>query len=368
MKKAYIRFFVPVIKFSAVMLIIALLLGLAAPYINPYHFWPAAFMGLAYPLIWIFCLGCLLLLIGSRKWLIIMTIVIIFGTPMMLRHFSLPLKPDKSKPGDYKILTYNVHGFAGTRDGRSSYDRQKLIHDFINKANPTVVCIQEYAMKSMKHARYMKHLNEELKLPFKYLSAFDMDSKSTSYTFLIASDFPIVRNGNIFTMEYESCGIFSDIRFPEGIIRVYNIHLQSVKLLNEKKLLRPQHNLGDVKYLFRYIKGIFTKLRNAFPSRAYEAWMIKQSIRDCPYPVIIAGDFNDTPASYSYGMLSEGMKDAAPYHGMGFHKTYAESLYPIRIDHLLFDKRLQTGSYVRTKIYLSDHLPVMAGFRFKNKH
>ncbi|NTW26580.1 MAG: endonuclease/exonuclease/phosphatase family protein, partial [Lentimicrobium sp.] len=328
-------------------------------------FWPIAFIGLAFPIFWIITLISALILIRTRRWFLFLIIVLLATTPMMLKHFNLPVFKNRLHEAEYSVLTYNVHGFAGVRNGKSSYERQVQIHDFVNKINPTVVCIQEYAMKSRKHARYIEFLNNGLKLPNKHLSDFDAEFKGTSYTFLTASTFPIIKQGNIFTMESEICGIFSDIQFPEGIIRVYNIHLESVKLISEKKLLRPHRNPGILKDFLTPINGAIRKLRKAFPTRAYEAWMIAESIRKCPYPVIVAGDFNDTPASYAYEMLSKNMNDAAINRSFGFQRTYAESLYPIRIDHVLVDKSLEIKSYERRKIYLSDHFPVIAGFSFK---
>ena len=357
--------FIVLVKISAPVLIVALVLGLISPHVNPYHFLIAAFFGLAYPVIWILCLIWTLLLIGNRKWFLLLLIFVIAGTPMMLRHFTLPLKNSEKGQDEYRIASYNVHGFAGLGAGKSSYERQKLVHDFVNGLNPDVVCMQEYPMKSRKHALYIDHLNYGLNLSYKHLSEFDPDFKGTTYTFMTASKYPVIQQGTVFTMESDICGIFSDIQFPEGIIRVYNIHLQSVKLLNEKKLLRPQRNLGAIKFLTTYLKRTFSKLKTAFPARAYQASMIAESIRTCPYPVIIAGDFNDTPASYSYHLLSIGLQDGAVNRGLGFHKTYVESLYPIRIDHVMLDNSLNPGGYKRFKIYLSDHFPIEAGFSFK---
>jgi len=353
------------IKVSAGVNAALLLSGLFSPFINPYHCWPIAFIGLAFPLFWILCLLSALILIKNRRWFIFMLIALVATTPMMLKHFNLPVFKSSQQVDEYTILTYNVHGFAGVRNGKSSYDRQIQIHDFVNKISPSVVCIQEYAMKSRKHARYIEYLNNGLKLPNKHLSDFDAEYKGTSYTFLTASKYPIILQGNIFTMESEICGIFSDIQFPEGVVRVYNIHLQSVKLINEKRLLRPHRNPGIFKDFVTPINGAISKLKKAFPARAYEAWMIGESIRQCPYPVIVAGDFNDTPASYSYEKLCKNMNDAAVNRSFGFQRTYSESLYPIRIDHVLADKSLEVTSYERRKIYLSDHFPVIAGFRFK---
>lgn len=366
MKKAYSRFIIPFIKIAAFLFLPALITGTISRFINPYQFWPAAFFSLAFPAIWIFTLISALLLIRRKPWFLSLMIGVLVSAPLMLRHFTIPFFHQNKSAEDYMLMTYNVHGFSGIRGGKSSYERQALVHEFVNELDPAVVCMQEYPMKSRKHARYLDHLNKELELANKHISDFNTESKGTSYTFMTATKYPVKQRGTIFTMDPEICGIFTDIQFPEGIVRVYNIHLQSVKLIGEKRLLRPHRNPGAIKYFFTYLKGTTAKLRKAFPMRSYQAWMIRQSINSCPYPVIICGDFNDTPASYSYNLLSEGMNDAAFNNGCGFNRTYSESIYPLRIDQILVDKRLTSGSYSRKKIYLSDHFPVVAGFRFNS--
>lgn len=365
MKKGFSVFVGLLIKFSAVSLGISLLLGLISPYINPYYCWPVAFFGLAYPVIWFLSLGCTLLLIRRKRWFYTSLFFLLIGTPLMLKHFSLPLRGNKAKPGNYILVTYNVHGFSGVREGKSNYDRQMRVHDFINGIKPSLVCMQEYAMKSKKHARYLDNLEVGLKLPYKALSEYEADNRGTTYCLLIASSFPIKQQGSVFTLEKNAFGMYTDIQFPEGIVRVYNVHLESVKLIGEKKLLRPHKNLGIFKDLMTIVKGTYRKLRHAFPARAYQAKMVAESIRKCPYPVIVTGDFNDTPASFSYRILHKGLQDAASFRGFGFNRTYAESLYPIRIDQVLIDRKLNSTNYQRKKIYLSDHFPVVSGFSFK---
>jgi endonuclease/exonuclease/phosphatase family metal-dependent hydrolase len=354
-----------VIKITAVLLSISLLTGMLSPYINPYYFWPAAFFGLAYPVIWFLSLGCTLLMIRRKHWFYASLLLLMIGAPLMLNHFSLPFRSNKSKPGDYSFVTYNVHGFSGVRDGLSNHDRKMKVHDFINEIKPSVVCMQEYAMKSKNHAKYLDNQDVDLNLPYKAVSEYETDTRGTLYCLLIASSHPIKNQGVVFTLDKNAFGMYADIQFPEGMVRVYNIHLESVKFIGEKKLLRPHKNLGIFKDLLTIVKGTYRKLRHAFPARAYQAKMIAESIRKCPYPVILAGDFNDTPASYSYRLLHKGLEDAASFRGFGFNRTYAESLYPIRIDQVFVDRRLKTTSYHRKKIYLSDHFPVVSGFSFK---
>ncbi len=365
MKNVFRKVLVFFLKMSAVLFIISLLLGLFSPYINPGIFWPAAFFGLAFPIVWILCFAFMLVMYRRKLWFYTLLVVVLAATPMMYKHFSLPFRSNKSKPEDYRIVTYNVHNFSGTQYGKSPYSRQNLIFDFIGEINPCIVCMQEFAIKPKKSGIYQEFPLKELNIRNKVLSNNIPDQNGTIYCLMIGSKYPIRQNGLIYTPEKEEFAMFADIQFPEGMVRVYNVHLESVKLIGEKTLLRPHKNARFLNNLLTNLKGTYLKLKRAFPARAYQAEMIAESIRQSPHPVIVAGDFNDTPASYTYRILKAGLKDAAISKGLGFHRTYAESLYPIRIDQVFVDKKLNSGFYRKKKVFFSDHFPVVSGFSFK---
>ena len=49
-------------------------------------------------------------------------------------------------------------------------------------------------------------------------------------------------------------------------------------------------------------------MRQAYIQRADQVDIIKEDIRLSPYPVIVCGDFNDTPVSYTYKTLSKELR------------------------------------------------------------
>jgi len=346
---------------------IILLFSMLTRYINPYDFVVPSFAALIFPAAYFSLFIVAILQIGMRTWNRVSIILLLLSLPMMMSIFLVNINGNNLKEETgYRIVTYNVHGFAGVRNGTSNYENQRLVHKYLNALHPQVVCLQEYAMKSQKHARYINYLNSGLNQEYKHLSPFDQEYKGTSYIFVTASSYPIVNQGNIVSPENKLYGIYSDVRFPEGIIRVFNIHLQSVQFIAEKDLLKPTRKIPALHFIEKYLKGTIIKLSRAFPRRAYQAAGIALEIKKSPYPVIIAGDFNDTPGSYAYETLLKGRNDAAIGHSWGFNKTYAESSYPVRIDHIFTDcKALKPVYYRRDKIYLSDHFPVLTNFRFR---
>ena len=75
--------------------------------------------------------------------------------------------------------------------------------------------------------------------------------------------------------------------------------------------------------------------------------------------MIICGDFNDTPSSYTYHRISDHRKDAFVESGSGFGTTYAGEFFPaFRIDFILHDPGFSSTGFHRHKTPFSDHFPI----------
>jgi len=113
--------------------------------------------------------------------------------------------------------------------------------------------------------------------------------------------------------------------------------------------------------------GILRQLKHGFSHRAQQVDKLADELAKCPYPVLICGDFNDTPFSYTYTtiMNSTKLKDSFRTAGSSFDGTYAGKLPNFRIDYLLHDKSIEAYNYRVLKAKLSDHYPVVCNFRIK---
>ncbi len=350
------------------MLLAGLMAALLAPYINPHSLMIPAFLGLAFPIIWLLNAGNLLFsFFGDRRIFIITMIYLLAGTPMMFRHVNLSVKRGCTEDtGLFKIMSYNVQGFDGVK-GNNKYETQNTIHALINKHSPDIVCFQDYAMKGMKHAQFYKNLNETLQQNFLQFSDYKASELSTQYILVTASKHIIVDQGSIYSPGNEIFAIYSDIELMSDTIRVFNVHLQSVKLIDEKALLKPDRKQILKRNIFSEVFSTIEKLRNAFYIRSSQALMLAEAIKQSPHPVIVAGDFNDTPASFAYKTISKTLHDASFLRANGIKPTYVESDYPLIIDYILAGKHLKTCNYKRLRIIFSDHYPIVTNFSFKDK-
>jgi endonuclease/exonuclease/phosphatase family metal-dependent hydrolase len=108
-------------------------------------------------------------------------------------------------------------------------------------------------------------------------------------------------------------------------------------------------------------KNIYRKLANAYRIRAQQARLIALEIGKSPYPVIVCGDFNDTPTSFAYHRIAKNLEDSFIKSGKGTGNTYNNTLLPpIRIDYILHSKIFQSSAFSVLNAPYSDHFPIMA--------
>ena len=110
------------------------------------------------------------------------------------------------------------------------------------------------------------------------------------------------------------------------------------------------------------VKELSSSLRNGFLRRSAQADIVKEAVNNSPYPVIVLGDFNDTPISYTYHKLRKGLNDSFVESGYGAGFTY-KGVYPTnRIDFILFSDKLDCKYFEVLKVKYSDHYPVFSNF------
>ena len=89
-------------------------------------------------------------------------------------------------------------------------------------------------------------------------------------------------------------------------------------------------------------------------------------VEESKLPIVLAGEFNDTPASYIYQQAKELLVDPYVEQGRGFGTTYHGPFPAYRIDYVLHTPDMEALSYKRVNTYISDHYPVVVNLRVKN--
>jgi len=322
--------------------------------VPPDSFWPAAFLGLLYPYLLVinllFAIGYALL--RSNKMLLSLCVILI-GYQHLL-NFIQPIPSFNSGKGTLKIISYNVHYFSKDISGKQM--DHPHITDFLRNVNADIICLQEARLfKSGKLSP------DGMRDALPGIRHYHLAHTIASAGPLTLSKFPITRMGEIRFEHSANMVLFSDIVLrPGDTIRIYNCHFQSYRITPEDYSLTDPDKTGTNEQQLREARLISKKMIIAFTFRASQARTVAAHIRRCPYPVIVCGDFNDTPLSYTYHVLGSNLMDSFTEAGVGISNTYNGFLPLFRIDYVLHSKRFKAISYHRDFVELSDHFPVVA--------
>jgi endonuclease/exonuclease/phosphatase family metal-dependent hydrolase/lipid-A-disaccharide synthase-like uncharacterized protein len=368
-KKRRIGFLGYILRFVNLIILIALLISYTAQWISPTLFWPIAFLGLSLPLLYIInFLFILHWIFRRRKFIIYPLIVFLIGLPLFGRFFNFGNNTevmDMSSP--FKVLTYNVHVFDQyhTKYGSETYARDGILK-YLKDENADIYCFQEfYSRKDKKDMDNLSYFKKELSTPYVYFANYSPKSK---YLYnVIFSKKPIEASGNIGNTEDsgEMSGIYADIKMNSTLLRVYSVHLKSFQISSEKDIINMNFDIQspeDQDKIKESSIRMTRKFKLAFEARSKQIKNLKEHIASSGLPVIVAGDFNDTPSSYAYGQLRLDLEDSFMENGKGFGRTYNGPYPSFRIDYILHDSNLINYKYSKGKVKYSDHFPISAVF------
>src|SRR4030042_1993229 len=149
------------------------------------------------------------------------------------------------------------------------------------------------------------------------------------------------------------------INFNGDTLRIFNNHLQSIHLNSQNYIFLDSLRLRYNEQQLDEIMDISHRLKDAFVKRSQQADMISEKISASPYPVIICGDFNDTPVSYTYKKIKTGLSDSFIEAGSGIGNTYSGITPALRIDYILHNPGMTALCTERVRLRLSDHYPLI---------
>lgn len=339
-----------------------LMLSYTASFIDPVFFWPPAFFGLAYPFFLLINAVFLILWLFKRPaYALLSAATILIGYNILLDTVgireSTAIEVPKSSEDFIRIMTYNVHYFR-----QFDYKNDKLIKDrmleVIRGEQPDVICIQEFMTRKSGEYNINRSLKKILQSQHYYFQP-SVDNNYEALGLAIFSKYPIKSTGHIVfpnTMRGNEA-IYADIKAGKKHFRVYNVHLQSINFQPEDyKYLKETTEISDVESP-RRIGG---RLKQAFIKRSEQAGLLKKHSEQCKLPYIIAGDFNDTPASYAVTKVAGGLKNSFREKGSGFGITYNGDFPNFQIDYILSTPDFDVKSYRVIDKKISDHYAVRA--------
>lgn len=364
-----------IITTATILAILAYLLACLAPLLNAGRHTYFALIGLIFPLLFFALIGFLIFwLTRKSKWVFICIAALLCGWQQVsvligfhpIKKFNVAKAPETLRVLTWNLSSWGESNRSGIPKGQDNYQSEMV--EVIKNSNADVLCFQEYLY--YKNSQYLDSVIPALKeMGYQYLYFAKKDYTGYLYTTVkltgieIISKYPIAEadkflyNDNMLTEPL----IYADIIINNQRIRFFTTHLESVRFGSED--YEVLHKLKDpTKLSISKSRNAGGKLKIAYRKRALQAELLQEKIKASPFPVIVCGDFNDVPNSYTYFTIKGDLQDAFLKKGWGFGKTFRYISPTLRIDYILADKKFAVSQFNKIEVPYSDHYPIIADF------
>ncbi|MCG2417905.1 endonuclease/exonuclease/phosphatase family protein [Aequorivita sp. F47161] len=264
-------------------------------------------------------------------------------TVLFISYFYFNVFYEVSSKGDasqykntLKVLSYNVRLF-NAYENNTDDDALRIFSEMLSEEEPDVVCIQEfYRPNKVNFSEY----------PHQYIH---FKSEKAKLGHAIFSKYPLINPGAFdFKGTYNNT-LYADVVKEADTIRVYSLHLQSLGIIPRVSFLQESDN-----------EKLRKRVSLAFEKQQEQVKSILEHKAKTTNQVLICGDFNNTPFSYTYRKLKGEMQDAFRKRGNGLGTTFMFEKFPMRIDYIFASKGLEVLSFETLKNTFSDHYAIKA--------
>lgn len=367
------KFFKAILSISTrtanILAALLLLVSIGAFYINPDMVWILGIMGLLFPFLLLTNIFFVISWLLRRRGFFILSLVcILLAMPQIKSLFSVgkilnTLKEEKAK---ITVMNYNVRCFDLYNWDENINSKTKM-YRAIQNAHPDVICFQEFYTDTSKDFNTIKQL-QDMGYTHHYLSKELVLRGTDVWAIAIFSKYPFIDTGKFLFQEKATSfgwnpykGIYGDIQVGDTTLRITSIHLSSV-FFQEQDYDAIRDLKDEKKIDKKRSERILTKLSLGFSNRGVQGVYLSSFLASSPHPIILCGDFNDTPSSFVYHCAAKHLNDAFVKAGLGFGYTYNGGIPFLRIDYIFADKKLRPISAHAIQEKSSDHKPVVASF------
>ncbi len=279
-----------------------------------------------------------------KRRLILSGLVLLLGITFINKFYKITSKDYPEDEKNFVVMSYNVRLFNLFKWMDKENVGQEIL-TFINDKNPDILCIQEYSTSADIDLKVYRH---------KYIF---MEGNQIKTGQAIFSKFPIIDEDNIVFPNSNNNVVYADIKKGKDIIRVYNMHLQSIKISPDVNEINDNIDVINK----NKSQMLFNRISKAFKQQQQQAEILREHMKECPYPIIICGDMNNSAFSYVYRIIKGKLKDSFEEAGTGFGQTYKFKYYPARIDYIFADQKMTVKKFESfPEFENSDHYPIMA--------
>ena len=360
------RFFI----YANWLVVLLFLLSCLIPLLHPQQWWWVSMMGLSFPillfLVVCFFFGWLILLKFDLIFISLIALGLGYKSIAVFIGFNAPLTfAANSGVRSIRIVSWNVARFIelARNNNKGSTTRKKML-SLLKEQRADVLCLQEfYTSENPAFYDNIRAIQQTLGFRYYYFP-FDKDGDRNYYSSIIFSKFPIVDSSFLRypRPSQPEALVQADIKIGFDTIRFFTTHLQSQRF-DKIDYWRMEKIKSREDSLVYHSIPIVAKLKRGIVIRSMQADIIDQVRNNSPYPVVLTGDLNDVPNSYTYFKVRGSFKDAFLEKGYGIGRTFRSLSPTLRIDYIFTDPRFSVVQFKREKKNYSDHYMIVADIK-----
>jgi len=299
------------------------------------------------PLILNFCFIIVWLIVNYKRiWIPVLGMFLCWGYVMDYCPVHLGGSPNGE---GLKVVSWNTKNMGGSE----YYDSYK---DNLKKLDADIVCLQE---TNMDGSSWDDFLSEMKDLGYEYHSRHGQVLFTRLH--ILESDTIVFATRSNRSQWY----LLEDAN--QDTIMLVNNHLESNRLSSElKDEYRDVIKNPEIDKAKESGHAIVPLLREAASYRGNQTKAIRDFVKQHQNnPVIVCGDFNDTPISYTYQTLARELKNTFRESGNGIGVSYNEKGFWVRIDHIFCSEEVESSrTFIDRSIDISDHFPIVSWVNF----
>ncbi|MFA6769787.1 MAG: endonuclease/exonuclease/phosphatase family protein [Bacteroidales bacterium] len=282
-------------------------------------------------------------LFHKRIWFLIPLLAISINHKYITAIFGINLSASSNDSSiNLTVCSYNVNYFNHS-NGIKALAIARLMQD----KGVDILAMQKF--EAVAHYNLNEIIDEFDSM--KYNAIYT--SNNNSIGMAIFSKYPILRSSQIKFPNTGNSFMWADLLIEKDTVRVINNHLQTTG------------------FYFSYPRGLKYMLKEAgenFLMRANQAKIVRSIIDTTIYPVIVCGDFNDTPHGYVYSTIKgNNLSDSFIEKGVGLGGTYWRTFNLMRIDMVLVSNHFKIISHKIINSKLSNHKPIFCELEYQNQ-
>jgi len=277
-------------------------------------------------------------------------------------YMPLNLKAAEPSEGAVKLISYNVCAYGGNYKYEQGFEK---VRDYLFEQKADIVCLQEDVDTWRRYC--FQHYEKE----YAYNDTVLFNTDGIMNGMGIHTRFPIIRRERIVYPSRVNGSVAWYLQVGNDTLLVINNHFEGTHLSKEDRQIYRGIIHGEMKgdTARKESKKLLVTLAESSTKRAPQIDAVYRYVVEHPqYPVILCGDFNDNPISYSRYQIAKVLKDCFVETGKGLGLSYNQKGFHFRIDHVFCSNDIQPyNCKIDSKMDASDHFPVVCWLKIDRK-